>query len=105
MTILTHADGLCAVLSSFLTCIAGGILAVATDDVSVMGIPLSLFDKLGTVTVLALFGGAAWFVSKGLFAKLEKAHEDSLKAKDETIKSKDETIAQLKKRLQEDDGK
>ena len=105
MTILTHADGLCAVLSSFSTCIAGGILAVATEDVSVMGIPLTVFDKLGTVTVLALFGLAAWWVSKGLFAKLEDAHDKTLTAKDEIIKSKDETIAQLKKRLQEDDGK
>lgn len=105
MTFLSISDGFAAVASSLSAGLVGGILAVATDDVSIMGIPLSLFDKLGTVTVLALFGGAAWWVSKGLFSKLEDAHAKTLTAKDEIIKSKDETIAQLKKRLQEDDGK
>jgi hypothetical protein len=90
LTIKAIGVGLATIGSAFPTLFAGGVLAAATDDFSLFGIPLSVFEKITLVTGLMLLtGGMAW-IGKLLFNRYDTIQQERIKdAKDSSTASLD----------------
>jgi membrane protein implicated in regulation of membrane protease activity len=61
--------GLCSAM------LGGGVLAVATDDVTLLGIPLAPLEKLTLVMVLALVAVLGAVVARYLFKRYDEANQ------------------------------